>query len=48
MSNYAIRLAKQHCAQWLAYCLRIGWPKSSLDALEALWWKYHDDTGQWK
>jgi len=22
------------CAEWLAYCLEIGWDKSQLDALE--------------
>ncbi len=40
-SNKAIRA----CAAWLAYCLRIGWEKSSLDELERLWWKHHDDDG---
>lgn len=33
------------CAAWLAYCLSIGWQRSDLDALESLWWKYHDDGG---
>ena len=28
------------CAEWLSYCLFIGWKKDQLDALEALWWKY--------
>lgn len=31
------------CAEWLTECLRLGWPKESLDALEALWWKYHGE-----
>lgn len=34
------------CGMWLAYCLRIGWPKSDLDFLESLWWQYHDDNGR--
>jgi len=33
------------CAEWLAYCLSIGWDKSKLDALEAAWWKHHDGNG---
>ena len=36
------------CAAWLAYCLSIGWSKSSLDKLEALWWEYHDEKGNLK
>lgn len=31
------------CAYWLSYCLKIGWRKSDLDALEETWWKYHDE-----
>ena len=34
------------CGQWLAFCLSIGWRRDELDALESLWWKYHDRTGQ--
>lgn len=33
------------CAKWLQCCLRVGWPKSSLDDLEQLWWRYHDRYG---
>jgi hypothetical protein len=33
------------CARWLKQCLDLGWRKSDLDVLEALWWKYHDDQG---
>ena len=33
------------CAEWLSTCLKLGWAKTDLDALEALWWKYHDDNG---
>ena len=28
----------QLCAAWLSACLRLGWPKSSLDALECIFW----------
>lgn len=27
------------CAEWLSYCLSIGWKRRDLDALEKLWWK---------
>ena len=37
--------ALKACAEWLAFCLSIGWPKSDLDKLEALWWKHHDENG---
>ena len=40
------RKAIQACAEWLHYCLSIGWHKSQLDDLEALWWQYHDDDGR--
>lgn len=40
--------AIRQCAEWLAYCLWIGWKKSDLDALEALWWQYHDERGNLK
>lgn len=40
--------AVRECAEWSYYCLTIGWPKSSLDELEALWWKYHDEFGRIK
>jgi hypothetical protein len=38
--------AIQKCAEWLAYCLSIGWIKTDLDRLEYLWWKHHDRFGQ--
>ena len=38
--------ALRKCARWLAYCLSIGWRRDHLDALEALWWKHHDNTGR--
>jgi len=34
------------CARWLTACLKLGWKKSDLDVLEALWWKYHDHRGR--
>jgi hypothetical protein len=37
--------ALRTCAEWLAYCLKLGWPKSDLNELEALWWQYHDENG---
>ena len=41
------RKAKK-CAEWLAYCLEIGWDKSQIDALEKLWMDNHDDNGNFK
>jgi hypothetical protein len=38
--------AIQKCAEWLAYCLSIGWKKRDLDRLERLWWEHHDRYGQ--
>lgn len=38
--------AIQQCAEWLAYCLKIGWSKSDLDRLEELWWSVRDDDGK--
>ena len=38
--------ARVACAHWLAACLKLGWSKASLDALEEIWWKHHDRTGQ--
>lgn len=37
--------AARACAEWLAYCLRIGWSRGLLDRLEALWWAHHDRRG---
>lgn len=37
--------ALKECSEFLCYCLRIGWNKESLDAIEAIWWQFHDDTG---
>ena len=39
--------ASRKCAEWLIGCRQIGWPRSMLDQLEDLWWKYHDrETGR--
>lgn len=38
--------ALRKCAEWLAYCLRIGWRREQLDSLEAIWWQHHDHTGR--
>lgn len=40
--------AKVKCGKWLAYCLQIGWSRTLLDDLERLWWKYHDEHGNFK
>jgi hypothetical protein len=42
------RKAIKECAEWLVYCLKIGWGKDQLDWLEAVWWKYHDENGNLK
>lgn len=42
------RRAIKKCAEWLAYCLEIGWSKEHLNALEKLWWEYHDKNGKVK
>lgn len=39
------RKAIDACAAWLSFCLKIGWKKSDLDFLQALWWKHHDNDG---
>jgi len=40
------RKAIKECAIWLAYCLKIGWPKDTLDGLEKTWWEYHKPNGE--
>lgn len=42
------RNARKRCAEWLALCVRVGWDKSKLDALERLWWEHHDRNGNLK
>lgn len=39
-------IASRKCAEWLSECLRLGWPKDSLDQLQALWWEHHDEQGK--
>lgn len=33
------------CAEWLAFCLDIGFTKEQLPELEKLWYKYRDENG---
>lgn len=40
--------ARKECAAWLAECMKIGWSRIKLDALEALWWEHHDRLGNLK
>lgn len=40
------RKAIRECAEWLAFCLRIGWQRSDLNKLEEIWWQYHDEQGK--
>ena len=35
------RKALRECALWLAFCMKVGWPRERLDDLEDLWWEYH-------
>lgn len=35
----------QKKAEWLKYCLDIGWDKSDLDALAEIWDRYYDESG---
>lgn len=36
------------CAEWLAYCLSIGWRREDLDALERIWWSVRNPDGSLK
>jgi len=47
MSNPTQR-ALQVCANWLAYCLKLGWKASDVPRLEQLWLEYHDEYGNLK
>lgn len=33
------------CANWLKYCLELGYKKEHLDVLEKVWNDYHDENG---
>ncbi len=44
MKKVKSKKAIQKCANWLAFCLRIGWDKKDLDKLEDLWWQGHNWT----
>jgi hypothetical protein len=33
------------CAEWLSFCLSIGWGKDQLDGLEKIWHQHHDEAG---
>ncbi len=46
VSEQPTTAALKKCAEWLAFCLSIGWSRDQLDALEALWWKHHDRFGR--
>jgi hypothetical protein len=35
----------RRCAEFLTFCLSIGWSRESLDLLERLWWEDHDHNG---
>ena len=38
--------ALRACAEWLSYCLKIGYGRDQLNALEAIWWEHHDGNGR--
>jgi hypothetical protein len=38
--------ASRACAHWLQTCLKIGWPRQSLDRLQRIWWTFHDARGK--
>jgi hypothetical protein len=48
MAEQRTQKAIRECGEWLVACLRMGWGKDSLDALEALWWEHHDERGNLK
>lgn len=38
--------AQAACAKWLTTCLKLGYQKEQLDALEKIWWIFHDFDGK--
>ena len=47
-NNTPTRKGIEKCAEWLSYCLKIGWEKDQLDALENIYWKFRDGNGELK
>lgn len=46
VSSRSVKAIKK-CADWLKYCLDIGYHKDDLDTLEKIWWQGHDwKTGE--
>lgn len=41
----ATREAIQAALNWVEKCRTWGWKDKDLDALESLWWEYHDSEG---
>lgn len=40
-----IRKGVMKRAEWLSFCLSIGWQKDQLDGLGDIWDKHHDEAG---
>lgn len=45
MSKEKTKKGIERCANWLHYCLSIGWDKKDLDGLEKIFWTYKDGNG---
>jgi hypothetical protein len=39
---------RRACAEWLSYCLSIGWSRDDLDGLEEIFWRFKDRNGRLK
>lgn len=37
--------ALKECVRWLGFCRKIGFKTEEVDALDRLWWRYHDEDG---
>ena len=44
----ATQAGLQAAVQWIEWCKNNGWDEQTLPALEALWWKHHDENGNLK
>ena len=44
----ATQAGLQAAVQWIGWCKNNGWDEQTLPALEALWWKHHDENGNLK